>query len=297
MASDTYIQALSMPETRASIMWDSFKRLPIVPVVLLSILGLTAILAPVLAPHDPEITVLGDRNAPPIWLEGGTSEYLLGADPLGRDILSRIIFGTRISIMVASVAIIAGLLVGTTMGLIAGYAGGNVDEFVMRVADISLAIPYILIALVAVIVLGQSIPVLLGILAFSTWSAFARQIRAETLILKEMDYVSLAKVAGASSIRIVVRHIFPGVISTIIVIATLRVGAVIMFEAILSFLGAGIPPPTPSWGAMVSDGRDYLPTAWWIAFFPGIAIFLTVTALNFLGDWLRDKLDPRLRQI
>ena len=137
---------------------------------------------------------------------------------------------------------------------------------------------------------------LLAILAFSTWSAFARQVRAETLVLKQLDYVSLAKVAGCSHFRILAKHILPGVVNTIVVIATLRVGAVIMFEAILSYLGAGIPPPTPSWGSMVSDGRDYLPTAWWIAFFPGVAIFLTVTALNFMGDWLRDKLDPRLRQ-
>ncbi|MDP6072506.1 MAG: ABC transporter permease [SAR202 cluster bacterium] len=270
--------------------------LPVVPIAILSTILFAAIFAPLISPHDPEFMTLADRNAKPFWYDNSTGKFPLGADALGRDILSRIIYGTRISLLVSFVAIVTGVVIGGTLGMIAGYLGSHIDEFIMRLCDISLAIPYILIALVAVIIFGQSIPVLLAILAFSTWSAFARQIRGETLVLKELDYVALAKVAGASQFRILVRHIFPGVVNTIIVIATLRVGAVIMFEAILSYLGAGIPPPTPSWGSMVSDGRDYLPTAWWIAFFPGLAIFLTVTALNFLGDWLRDKLDPRLRQ-
>jgi len=270
--------------------------LPVVPIAILSTILFAAIFAPLISPHDPEFMTLADRNAKPFWYDNSTGKFPLGADALGRDILGRIIYGTRISLLVSFVAIVTGVVIGGTLGMIAGYLGSHIDEFIMRLCDISLAIPYILIALVAVIIFGQSIPVLLAILAFSTWSAFARQIRGETLVLKELDYVALAKVAGASQFRILVRHIFPGVVNTIIVIATLRVGAVIMFEAILSYLGAGIPPPTPSWGSMVSDGRDYLPTAWWIAFFPGLAIFLTVTALNFLGDWLRDKLDPRLRQ-
>jgi peptide/nickel transport system permease protein len=154
-----------------------------------------------------------------------------------------------------------------------------------------------LIALVVVIVLGQSFSVLLGILAFSTWGAFARQVRAETLALREMDYVALARVAGASSFRIMYRHILPGTANTVIVISTLRVGFLILLEATLSYLGAGIPPPTPAWGAMIADGRDYLATAWWVAFFPGVAIFLVVMALNFIGDWTRDQFDPRLRQL
>jgi peptide/nickel transport system permease protein len=275
----------------------AFRRWPIIPAFIILTLVVCGVFAPWVAPQDHLKSSLRDRNAPPVWYEEGSSKYILGADPLGRDVLSRIVFGARITLIIGVVSIAAGLLVGTVLGLISGYLGKHVDEFIMRLADISLAVPYILIALVAVIAFGQSLPVLLGILAFSTWSAFARQVRAETLVLKETDYVALAKVAGASGPRIIYRHILPGVLNTIIVIATLRVGALILFEAILSFLGAGIPPPTPSWGSMVSDGRDYLATAWWVAFFPGIAIFLTVAALNFLGDWMRDRLDPRLRQI
>lgn len=157
--------------------------------------------------------------------------------------------------------------------------------------------PYILIALVVAIVLGQSLVVILGVLAFATWSVFARQVHAEVLVLKQMDYVAQARIAGAGAGRIIVRHIFPGVINTVTVVATLQVGALMLTEAILSFLGAGIPPPTPAWGVMVAEGRDYLTNAWWVAFFPGAAIFLTVLSLNFLGDWLRDRLDPRLRQL
>lgn len=241
--------------------------------------------------------MLRDRNAPPIWDEQGSSEYILGADYLGRDILSRVIHGARVSLVVAAVSLSAGLLVGVSLGLISGYFGGHTDEFIMRLVDITQAIPYILVALVLIIVLGQSFPVLLGILALSTWSGFTRQVRAETLALRETDYVALAKVAGASSFRIMYRHILPGTANTVIVIATLRVGSLILLEATLSYLGAGLPPPTPAWGAMIADGRDYLATAWWVAFFPGVAIFLVVMALNFLGDWMRDRFDPRLRQL
>ena len=283
-------------EREPSFLAKTFRDLPVVPIVILSVIIFAAIFAPLLSPHDPEYASLADRNAEPFWVSGSTGEFPLGADALGRDVLRRIIYGTRISLLVSFVAIVTGVAIGGVLGMVAGYVGSHTDEFIMRLCDISLAIPYILIALVAVIIFGQSVPVLLAILAFSTWSAFASQVRAETLVLKQLDYVSLAKVAGCSHFRILAKHILPGVVNTIVVIATLRVGAVIMFEAILSYLGAGIPPPTPSWGSMVSDGRDYLPTAWWIAFFPGVAIFLTVTALNFMGDWLRDKLDPRLRQ-
>ena len=283
-------------EREPSFLAKTFRDLPVVPIFILFVIVFAAVFAPLLSPHDPEYASLQDRNAPPFWVDGSTGEFPLGADALGRDVLSRIIYGTRISLLVSFVAIVTGVAIGGVLGMVAGYIGSHTDEFIMRLCDISLAIPYILIALVAVIIFGQSVPVLLAILAFSTWSAFARQVRAETLVLKELDYVALAKVAGCSHFRILAKHILPGVVNTIVVIATLRVGAVIMFEAILSYLGAGIPPPTPSWGSMVSDGRDYLPTAWWIAFFPGVAIFLTVTALNFMGDWLRDKLDPRLRQ-
>lgn len=235
---------------------------------------------------------------------GGSSRHWLGTDTTGRDILSRLIHGARISLMVTAVSLTSGLVLGTMLGLIAGYAdqmfprvGAHIDEAIMRIVEITFAVPTILIALVIVIVFGQSFAVLLGLLAFVAWNAFPRNVRAEVLSLKTMDYVALAKVAGASSFRILFVHIFPGVINTVLVIATLRVGQLILIEAILSFLGAGIPPPTPAWGAMVADGRDYLGDAWWISFFPGLAIGLVVMSLNFLGDWMRDRFDPRLRQL
>ena len=277
--------------------WGILRRWPVIPLVILAALVFAGIFAPWIAPKEPNFAVLRDRNAPPIWDEQGSSEYILGADYLGRDILSRVIHGARVSLVVAAVSLSAGLLVGVSLGLISGYFGGHTDEFIMRLVDITQAIPYILVALVLVIVLGQSFPVLLGILALSTWSGFTRQVRAETLALRETDYVALAKVAGASSFRIMYRHILPGTANTVIVIATLRVGSLILLEATLSYLGAGLPPPTPAWGAMIADGRDYLATAWWVAFFPGVAIFLVVMALNFLGDWMRDRFDPRLRQL
>ena len=190
-----------------------------------------------------------------------------------------------------------GVLVGTLLGLFAGYWGGWIDELIMRLVDFWLALPFILVALVVAIVWGQSLMIMLGLLALLAWSPFVRNIRAEVLTLKELDYVNMARVAGATGSRIMIRHLLPGVFNTIVVIATLRVGSWILAEASLSFLGVGIPPPTPAWGLMVAEGRQWLTTAWWISFFPGLAIFLVVMSLNFFGDWLRDKLDPRLRQV
>ncbi len=226
-----------------------------------------------------------------------TWDHILGGDNIGRDLLSRIIRGARVSLSVVTVALVSGMLVGVSMGLVSGYFGGWLDEIIMRITDVWLGIPFILLAIVVVIALGQTMTILLILLALTAWTAFVRNVRGEVLTLKERDYVALAKVAGASTFRILVWHVLPGTINTIIVIATLRVGALILTEAILSFLGAGIPPPTPAWGAMVNDGRAFINDAWWIAFFPGVCIFLTVMSLNFLGDWLRDRLDPRLRQL
>lgn len=273
------------------------KRWPIIPVVVLSVLVLGAIFADVIAPHDPIKQSLRDRNGPPVWLEGGTTKYLLGNDHVGRDILSRIIHGSRISLMVAGVGLASGLLIGSTLGLLAGWYGGIVDEIVTRIVDIWFALPFLLVALVVVIVFGQSVQTLMVVLAMSAWAAFVRNVRAEVLTLKERDYVALARVAGASTPRMLMVHIFPGVLNTMVVIATLSVGGLILTEATLSFLGAGIPAPTPAWGLMVAEGSDYLISAWWISIMPAGAIFLTVMSLNFLGDWLRDRLDPRLRQI
>ena len=233
---------------------------------------------------------------------GGNSKYWLGTDQLGRDILSRIIYGARISLLAAAVTLGVGGSIGVLLGLVAGWYGGVVDEAVMRFVDILLAIPLVLIALAMVATLGQSLTIIVAVLTIFIWPRFARQLRGEVLQLKNMDFVALAKVAGASIPRILFIHVFPGTINTLIVVATLQVGIVILLEATLSFLGAGVPPPTATWGGMVSDGRNHLAGgfetgSWWISTFPGVAIVLTVMSLNLFGDWLRDKLDPRLRQI
>lgn len=274
-----------------------FQRWPIIAVAILGLLAIMGIFAPFLAPHDPIKPDLKAVTVPPMWLAGGSGKHILGTDQIGRDILSRLIYGARVSLMVVTIATATGLFVGAFMGLAAGYFGGLLDEVLMRIVDISMAIPFILIALVVVVAIGQSFAVLMGVLALSAWAHYVRNTRAEVLSLKERDYVALAKIANASAWRIMFRHILPGVINTVIVIATLRVGHLIITEAILSFLGAGVPPPTPTWGVMVSDGRSYLASAWWICLFPGLAILLVVMAFNFLGDWFRDRFDPRLRQL
>jgi peptide/nickel transport system permease protein len=196
-----------------------------------------------------------------------------------------------------AISLTSGVLLGTALGLIAGYVGGIVDELIMRIVDVWLALPFVLLALVAVILFGASLGLIMILLALFTWASFVRFVRAEVLSLRERDYVALAKVAGASTARIILIHILPGVANTIIVISTLRVGQLILTEATLSFIGAGIPAPTPAWGLMVAEERTYIVTAWWSAFFPGLAIFLVVMSLNFMGDWMRDHFDPRLRQI
>lgn len=274
-----------------------FREWPLFPGVILFILILCALFAPFIAPHNERYGDLRAPNTPPAWVDGGESKYILGTDNLGRDILSRLIYGARISLVVAAVVLGTGAVGGTIMGLISGYFGGQIDELLMRFVDFTLAVPFILIALAVIMVFGQSLTIIVVLLAITSWGGFARQVRAEALSIRTLDYIALAQVAGANSLRIMYKHVLPGVINTIIVVATLRVGTLILTESILSFLGVGVPPPTPAWGIMVSDGRSYLDTAWWIAFFPGMAIFLTVLAFNFLGDWFRDRFDPRLRQL
>ena len=275
----------------------AWRKLPLIPMFILAVFVITGVIAPLIAPHDPERGDIRARMLPPIWQEGGTSEYLLGTDHLGRDMLSRVIYGARISLVVVGVTLGVGLVIGVIAGLLAGWYGKWVDELMMRIVDIKLAIPTILLALVLVLALGQSFLIIVAILAIAVWPRFARNTRGEVLQLKTMDYVALAKVAGASTPRILFVHIFPGIVNTLIILASLEVGIVILLESTLSFLGAGVPPPTPAWGSMVADGRDRLAVAWWISTMPGVAIMLVVLAMNLFGDWLRDKLDPRLRQL
>jgi peptide/nickel transport system permease protein len=273
-------------------------RLPIVPVVVLFVvLILPAIAAELLAPFDPLEGNLGDRLRPPFWMQGGSTEYPLGTDRQGRDVLSRIIFGSRISLGVSISAVLLGGAVGTVVGLIGGYFGGWVDQVVTYLVDAFLSLPLILMALVLVAIFGPGFLTTIAVVSILLWSRYARQVRGETLALKHRDFVARAKVAGSSDWRILFKHILPNVANTLIVLATLQVGTVILLESTLSFLGAGIPRPQPSWGVMVADGRDLIVSAWWIAFFPGLAILLVVLSMNMLGDWLRDHLDPRLRQV
>ena len=310
--TETYTGVLDHAQRRnlLSAGWAFVRAWPILPGAIVALMVFTAVFAPLVAPSDSRKQSLADSRHPPVWfgnpelterdIARGTEKsglYRLGADELGRDVLTRVVFGARLSLQIVAVALTSGVLVGTLLGLFAGYWGGWIDELIMRLVDFWLALPFILVALVVAIVWGQSLMIMLGLLALLAWSPFVRNIRAEVLTLKELDYVNMARVAGATGTRIMIRHLLPGVFNTMVVIATLRVGSLILAEASLSFLGVGIPPPTPAWGLMVAEGRQWLTTAWWISFFPGLAIFLVVMSLNFFGDWLRDKLDPRLRQV
>ena len=289
-----------------SIRW--VRQYPILPLaVLIIVLVLPAIFAPQLAPHDPIKQRITEAKIPPFWVDAkvvaglerpaGSWNHPLGTDKMGRDILSRMMHGARVSMIVAMVSIAAGALVGTTLGLVSGYYGGWVDHLIMRLVDIKLSLPSILLALVLVAAMGPSFATVIIVIALVLWTRYARLVRGETLSLRSQDFVARAKVSGCSTPRILFRHIFPNVTNTIIVIATLEVGQVILLESTLSFLGAGIPLPTPAWGLMVADGRELLVVAWWISFFPGLAILLTVLSMNLMGDWLRDRLDPKLRNV
>lgn len=278
----------------------------IIPVTILSIIVLMAIFADLkwlgfpdvhLAPYDPVKISLPDRLMPPFWAEDGSTEHLLGTDKMGRDILSRLIFGARISLSVSLLVILITSSIGTMLGIIGGYLGGRTEAFLMRVTDISMAFPAILVAMLLVVSMGPSFITVVLAMSLLGWAPYARLIRGETLRLREADFVAQARIIGSSPVRIMLRHIFPNIINPLIIVMTLQVGLLIITEASLSFLGVGIPPPAPSWGNMVNDGRNLVDTAWWISTFPGIAIGLVVLSGNFLGDWLRDKLDPRLRQL
>ncbi len=276
----------------------ALRQYPILPIfILMIVLVIPAIFAELIAPYDPVENSLRNRLLPPFWMEGGGLDHILGTDKVGRDILSRLIYGSRVSVVIAGISIVVGGLIGTSLGIIGGYFGGWVDSLIMRAVDISLSIPIILLGLVLVAALGPSKSTVIIVVVVLLWSRYARLARGETLAVRTQDYIARARVSGASHTRIMIHHVFPNIFNSIVVLATLQVGFVIILEATLSFLGAGIPRPIPAWGLMVADGRELVVAAWWLAFFPGFAIMLVVLSMNLLGDWLRDKFDPKQRQI
>jgi peptide/nickel transport system permease protein len=271
---------------------------PVVPLAIIAAMVLIALAADVLAPHNPEVGALGLRFKPPAWQAGGTATYLLGTDHLGRDVLSRLIFGARVSLVVGFTAVIIAGVLGVALGITAGYLGGWVDEVIMRFTDTWLALPALTFAIFLAAVMGPSELNIIIVLATVYWTRYARVIRGEVLSLKEREFVRLAVIAGCSRLTIMRRHILPNVLNSAIVLATLMLGVVVVTEAALSFLGVGVPPPKPAWGLMLADGkRGLMAGYWWLTVLPGICIMLLVLAANLLGDWLRVKLDPQLRQL
>jgi peptide/nickel transport system permease protein len=266
------------------------------PTTVLALVLVAAALSPLLAPHDPSAQSLVDRLRPPAWENRGSTTYLLGTDHLGRDVLSRLIYGSRVAVLVAGLTITTAAAVGTITGLVAGYLGGWVDALIMRIVDIQLALPAILFGVLLAAAIGSGLKNVLIIVAAWSWAGFARVIRGEVLSLREREFVTLARVAGMPWWWILWKHMLPNVVNTILVLATLDVAGVILFEASLSFLGIGVPSSTPAWGTALSEGRNYISIAWWLITAPGLAIFAVCLASNLFGDWLRDILDPRLRQ-
>jgi peptide/nickel transport system permease protein len=271
---------------------------PTIPMSILGALLFAAVFANVLAPHDPEVGSLGERFRPPAWQQGGSEKFLLGTDHLGRDVLSRLIFGARVSIVVGFTAVLVAGVLGTGLGILSGYLGGWVDQVIMRVTDAWLALPALTFAIFLAAVVGPSEMNIVIILGSVYWTRYARVIRGEVLSLKERDFVRLAIVAGCSKRTIMKRHILPNVLNSAIVLGTLMLGVVVVTEAALSFLGVGVPPPKPAWGLMLADGKKGMMAGyWWLTVLPGCSIMLMVLSANLLGDWLRVKLDPQLRQL
>ncbi len=262
-----------------------------------AIMVIVAVLAPLLASHDPNKVQLRSRLVPPAWQSDGNAEYVLGTDQLGRDLLSRIIFGARISLFVGLFSVLSAGTLGTLLGLVAGYYGGWLDSIIMRVTDVIMAMPFILIVLMVVALVGPSLPNVVIVFTITSWYVYTRVARASTLSLRESQYVDAARAVGANNLRILWRHILPNLFSPLLVMASFEMARVITAEAALGFWGLGVPPPDPSWGNMLSDGREYIQDAWWISTFPGLALMITVLGMNMLGDSLRDFLDPRLRRM
>jgi peptide/nickel transport system permease protein len=286
--------------------WQYSRRLPVIPIIIMLVLVVAAIFADLswlglpdihLAPYEANEMSLSDRLTPPFFMSGGSTEYILGTDKIGRDILSRMIYGARVSLSVSLLVIAISSAIGTVLGMLAGYARGRTDAFIMRVTDAALAFPALLIALLLAVALGPSFNTVVLALSALSWAPYARMMRGEVIKLREEDFIAQARINGASPVRVLVKHVFPNVVNTLVVLMTMSVGLVILIEASLSFLGAGVPATTPTWGSMASEGRDTIARGWWISLFPSLTIGLVVLSCNFLGDWLRDRMDPKLRQL
>ncbi len=263
-------------------------------IVLVTIL-VVALLAPLIAPFDPTAQSLRLRLRPPSWLPGGEPGHWLGTDALGRDLLSRIIHGARVSIAVGVLAVAIQTAIGVTVGLVSGYYGGAVDDLFMRLADIQQALPFLVLVVAVAAVVGPSLVNTILILGVAGWVTYGRVVRGQVLSLMRQEFVTASIALGGKDLRVMLRHLMPNLVAPITVVGTLTISAMILVEASLSFLGLGVRPPTPTWGGMVADGRNYIVTAWWVTVFPGSAIFVTVLAINLVGDWLREALDPTLR--
>lgn len=269
--------------------------LPVFYVTFALVLVTLALFAPQIAPHDPQAQNLVDRLHPPAWLAGGEWSHPLGTDNLGRDILSRIIYGTRITLIVIALSIPVTAVLGSLVGMLGGYFRGAIDILIMRVADVQLALPAVLFAVLLAAIYGPGLRNVILIIILWRWATYARVVRAEVLSLRERDYIVAAKALGATDGRVLIRHLAPNIFNTVVVLASLDLAVVVLVEASLSFLGVGVPPTTISWGTMVSEGRSFIRVAWWLVTFPGLAILLIALLGNVSGDWLRDRLDPRLR--
>jgi peptide/nickel transport system permease protein len=291
------MSVLAVPDAEARPAAAARRRWPVISLAIIALFVLIALLAPVLSPGDPYEQSLRLRFRPPVWEERGSWAYPLGTDRLGRDLLSRMIYGARVSLAAGVVTVLISSAFGAAVGLVAGYYGGRTDAALMRVTDATLSFPVILLALILAVTVGPSFTNVVIAIAVILWARYARVIRGQVLTLMTLDFIAQARIAGAGAWRIITRHLLPNTLNTLVVLITLQVGYVIIVEASLSFLGAGIPPPTPAWGSMIAEGRDFVTSAWWVSFFPGLAILLVVLAFNLLGDWLRDTLDPRLRQL
>jgi ABC-type dipeptide/oligopeptide/nickel transport system permease subunit len=292
------VAAGGAPDMGRQVTWRRLARLRwgVAAAFVLLLIIATAVFAPLIAPYDPLAVDIRHRLSPPAWMEHGTSEHLLGTDQVGRDLLARMIYGGRVSLVVGVASVIISATIGVLLGLGAGYFGGNTDWTIMTVINVMLTFPFVLLALAVIAVLGPSLVNMIFVLGVAGWPIYARVVRAETLALREREFVTAGRALGMSHLRIIFRQIAPNLVSTIVVIATLQVAQVIILESFLSFLGLGVQPPTPAWGNMLGEGRLYMLNSWWIATFPGLAIFLTTLVINLMGNALRDWLDPHLKE-